>query len=412
MFSIFKKKPQEEISRSNPGYEEKERRTTAAGFILLVIMFVAGLFFGWRALDDLGRIPSRPAALSLCASRYAPGVLIDTPVRPFESQPLYEEYPYGTYDPYGYQNYKNCKFNDLEDKYGVVKVFERQEPLRNQNRDLNRQLSSVRNSLYQVRNQLQSSAREYDLGLQEKQAQIPVPIFPLGASGTKLSDLHNQEARLIEQENGFLAQLNGLSSQIKNLDKELEAAYKPVFEEQNSRLRWYEFLVFLLQLIFVLPLFLLVYRGYLRLHRKNSPYTVIFTAILAVSAVLLLRVILFWFWGLFLAEVIRVLWRWIQQFELLRSIVFYLGMVLSFAVFGGAVYYLQKKIFDPRRVTIRRFRAKQCPHCQTNLDLSIYFCPNCGHQIREKCESCGQARFVGMPACPSCGNKINKESSS
>ncbi|OGL87384.1 hypothetical protein A3I40_03800 [Candidatus Uhrbacteria bacterium RIFCSPLOWO2_02_FULL_48_12] len=91
--------------------------------------------------------------------------------------------------------------------------------------------------------------------------------------------------------------------------------------------------------------------------------------------------------------------------EIIRSLVFYLGMILSFVLFGGAVYYLQKRIFDPRRVAIRRFRLKQCPRCQTNLDLAISFCPQCGHQIKERCASCGQARFVELPACPHCGGR-------
>src|SRR3989338_3518016 len=101
MFSIFRKKEAEQISRTNPGFEEKERRTTAGGFILLVIMFVAGRFFCWRGLDDLGRIPTQPKALSYCASRYQPGELTTALVAPYETSPLYKEYPYGSYDPYG-----------------------------------------------------------------------------------------------------------------------------------------------------------------------------------------------------------------------------------------------------------------------------------------------------------------------
>ena len=72
-------------------------------------------------------------------------------------------------------------------------------------------------------------------------------------------------------------------------------------------------------------------------------------------------------------------------------------------IFGGAVFLLQRKVFDTRRVTIRRFRSKQCPQCQTSLDLAINFCPNCGYQVKALCESCKGARYVGMPVCPACG---------
>ena len=129
------------------------------------------------------------------------------------------------------------------------------------------------------------------------------------------------------------------------------------------------------------------------------------TAMLGVASLLLIRIILVWFYGLFLQQVLEVLIRWFSKYGFFKSILYYFFMAFSFMVFGGAVYFLQKRIFDPRRVAMRRFRAKQCPHCQTSLDLSHDFCPNCGHQIREKCSQCGQARFVGLPHCPSCGVK-------
>ena len=65
----FWKKKEEEISRENPGFEESEHQTPKARVVLLIVMFIAGLFFGWRALDDVGRIPSPPQALSACAYR-------------------------------------------------------------------------------------------------------------------------------------------------------------------------------------------------------------------------------------------------------------------------------------------------------------------------------------------------------
>ena len=199
------------------------------------------------------------------------------------------------------------------------------------------------------------------------------------------------------------AQLSLLREDLKGIDNEIREAYKPVLEEYNKQLRWYDFMVFLLQFVFVLPFFWIVFALYLRQYRKNSPYAVIYLGILGVASILLLRVILMWFWGLFLQSVLETIFRWLAEFELLRSIVFYGGMLLSFAVFGGAVYYLQKKIFDPRRVMLRRFRARQCPHCQTDLNLSGLYCPNCGRQIRDKCPQCAGERFINLPACPHCG---------
>lgn len=402
MFNFFKKN-QEEISRTTPGYEETERKTPITGVILLFMMFIAGMFFGWRALDDLGRIPQAPEPLSACASRYENQgylngdsvYLEESPVRPFNYQPLYYEYDSG-----------KCQFSALEKEYNIAHLFEPRMPLEKELKPFRENLNATENSLNEIRYQLQRATGEYGIGLQEKQAGIvEETLFPTGLFAQSISSLRTQEAEMSAKKSGLDNQISAINTKIKKIDEKLKEAYKPVFKEQNKRLRWYEFKVFILQFLVIFPFFLLVLRGCLRLHRKNSPYTIIFTAMLAVASLLFLRIILFWFWGLFLARILEVLIKWFDKYEIIRTLIFYGGMVLSFAIFGGAVYWLQKKVFDPRRVTIRRFRAKQCPHCQTNLDLTGFYCPNCGSQIKEKCEKCGQARFVGMPNCPNCGDK-------
>lgn len=390
---MFWKKKLDQISRTNPGYEETERRTPKAGVLLLIIMFIGGIFFGWTALDDLSRIPERPKALSYCGTRYYSSYVHGSLVNPHEgAAPLSVEYKdYSNYyEPY---DVATCNFSELEKRHGVVPFFEKRKPLADQISSLGQKLNDINKSLGRAR-------QDYDLGLQERQGNIEKPIFPILPLQQSIPELEAQKSSLTKQ----IAVLN---SQIKEIDDQLTVAYKPVLAEYNTALRWYDFYVFLLQFIFVLPFFYLAFWFYLKLYRKNSPYTIIFLGILAVAAILLLRVILFWFWGLFLERVLETIFRWMAEFRLLRSLVYYGGMVLIFAIFGGAVYLLQKKVFDPRRVILRRFRARQCPHCQTDLNLSHLYCPNCSHQIREKCPQCGGDRFVNLPTCPHCG--LHKE---
>lgn len=404
MFNFFKKiwirqahhGGPEEISRVNPGFEETEQKTPKAGILLLIVMFVAGIFFGWRALDDLGNVPGVPAPLSDCSYRYLDGVTLSGALQtPYVPPPLYQDVG----------DSSRCNFNDLEEQSDIPALIKERQALEEQVLPIQTQFNTIDNNLREVRYQIQQLTGEYQAGLEEKQVKMPQPVFTPEATGQSLASLKVQEGKLLPQREALFKQINEFAPRFKELDDRITTAYKPVFEKQNSRLRWYEFQVFLLQFIFVLPFFWLALREYSRLHAKSSPYTIIAVGILAVAAILLLRVILFWFWDLFLAEVIRNIWRWIQQIQLLRSIIFYLGMVLSFAIFGGAVYWLQKRIFDPRRVMIRRFRSRQCPYCQTDMSLSEFYCPNCGHQLKEKCPNCGEPRFIGLPNCPHCGNK-------
>lgn len=407
MFQFFRKK-QEEISRTEPGFEETERKTPKAGIVLLIIMFIAGIFFGWRALDDLAGVPNAPPPLSNCSYSFRSAYVREGLVRPFEPPPLYDEYGRSYYgDSYvGFSDdYSKCRFNDIEVAHGIPALFAKRQPLLTERDSTSRSMANVGTSLRSTQEQIDRLLKLYGIGLEELEERIDDPLFATPQIRGELQTLLAQEESLKTQRTQLENRLTSLDAQIKASDEELRTAYKPVLKEYNRRLRWYDFQVFLLQFVFTLPFFWFSFRGYRRLHGKNSPYTIIMVGVLAVAAILLLRVILFWFWDLFLARVIQELWRWIQNFRILRSIVFYLGMVLSFAVFGGAVYWLQKRIFDPRRVTLRRFRAKQCPRCQTNLDLSVHYCPNCGYQAKEKCAHCGEMRFVDLPVCPYCGSK-------
>jgi len=352
-----------------------------------------GTFFGWRALDDLGRIPYEPERLSDCSYRYQENIYLEeSPVRPFSPQALYYEY-----------DSSQCVFGKVEKAHNISPFIEKRIALEKKLKPINDKLNEVYRELSEVQGQISRLTGEYGVGLQEKAVRIQKPLFPIEPSGQSIESLRPQEASLLSQKAQLETETNQIRVQIKQIDDKLKEAYKPVFKEQNKLLRWYEFKVFLLQLLFVIPFFLLVFWGYLRLHRKDSPYTIIFTAMVAVAAILAGRVFLFWFWGLFLERVLEILFEWFRKYQLLRSIVFYLGMFLSFALFGGVVYYLQKKIFDPRRVALRRLRAKECPHCRVNLDLSQFYCPNCGHQLREKCKKCGNPRFIDLPVCPYCG---------
>lgn len=397
----FSKKDDGEISRTNPGYEEVERPTPTLGLVLLFVMFIAGLFFGWRALDNLASIPDKPKDLSYCSAYYAPGYIRGSVVSPNNGPALYQ-----AYNQYYLDSYASCTFNTLENKGGIPALFEERKVAKASYDEVYNQFNAVSNDLSSVRDKISRLTGEYGVGLQEKEVGVINPVFPATVSGEQLVALKAEEARLLAKQSDLKISLDTLQkTTIDPIDAKIRVAYVPVFEEQNKDLRWYDFKVFLLQILFAFPLFYFALYYYLRLHRKNSPYTVILTSVVAVAAVLLLRVVLVWFWGLFLEKVLEVIMEWFAQSELIRTLLFYFGMLLSFAALGGAVYFLQKRVFDPRRVSIRRFRQKQCPQCQTNLDLSGDYCPNCGYKVREACASCGKPRFTGMPHCPSCGNK-------
>lgn len=402
MYNPFKKN-KIEISRTTPGYEETERRTPFVGVILLILMFIGGVSFGLSAMDDLSNIPDKPASLSECAYRYETDA---------DGQLIYGEkvptlLPEDMIRSLAYENSNKCaiKLSALEETGGVAKLFDQRIAIERQIEPITKEYIKLDQEISALRAQIDRITGEYSVGLQEKTAGVSAPVFPTTPSQQSITELRQQEVSLVARMAVVTQQVEAFRPSIDSIDKQLVSAYKPVFTAYHRAEKWYEFKVFLLQFLFIIPFFLLAVWKYLELHRKNSPYTVILTTITAVLGLILLKTILFWFWGLFLAEIFRILVKWFGKYHILQSLLLYFGMLLSFVIFGGAVYFLQKRIFDPRRVTIRRFRAKQCPQCQTNLDLADMYCPNCGAHTRSACSHCGKERFVGLPFCPHCGDK-------
>lgn len=383
---MFFSRKKEEISRVNPGFEPEERRTPKAGYILLFLMFLSALFFGWRALDDLQDVPAKPEALSSCAAQFIQYDWSDS------IQYNYERYapPDVAYEEslYPRKPDKGCLFSSYEVKYGVPAVYEKRKAIELRFNNLQLQLQQIVVSLSDYE-------RQYNLALQEKIADEQRKLYPIPVIQQNLENARRVKADLE-------IKIDQARAELKSYDEQLKTLYREVMQDYRTATRWYEFKVFLLEAIFVFPFFLLVLWFYRRLLGKNSPYTIIATALVGVASVLAFRILIVWFWSLFLARLIQAIWEFIQSFALLKSIVFYGGMFLSIALFGGAVYFLQKHIFDPRRVAIRRLREKQCPHCQVSLDLSSEFCPNCGRKIREACTVCHKERWVDFIYCQHC----------
>ncbi len=392
MFNFFKKKNAERIDAARPGFEEEERKTPKAGYLLLFFMFVASLFFGWRAIDDLQDVPARPEALSHCASEFLTVDWEDFGRYGHLNYPVYEPAPRPTKEFYGEPGVEAesppCAFSSYETRYEIPAVMDKRKTVERELRDIETKLGRLISDIAEYE-------RAYGLALQEKIANVGGRIYSIPELQGRLSEMRAERVRLEGERDRFQGELRILGDALKE-------KYKDLWREYRIAWRWYEFKAFLLEAIFVIPFFFGVFYGYRALLAQNSPYTIIFTALVGVSSVLFLRVLLVWFWSLFLARLIQTLWNFIQSFALLKSLVFYSGMLGSIAIFGGAVYYLQKRIFDPRRVAIRRIRQKQCPACQASLDLAAEYCPNCGRKLREKCPACGKERWADFTYCQHC----------
>ncbi len=399
------------------GFEERERKTPIAGYILLIAMAIISWWMGDMALGDLENVPQKPQVLSACSVPYTTYGWQDAwrysgPYYNSEIQLMYEKpSPYPALPLEGTPSWEpeqmriTCQFAELEKKYNIPAVFEQTKSTRDQINALQIQINQKQADLNKTEFDLINVRQAYQLSLSEKIAQVEGKVYSIAELQVKVRNLENKSAMFSKDIGTMQAQAATLASQLEPYNKNLQSLYQKVVSDWRASWRWYELMVFLLQALFIFPFFFVTLKLYFALSAKNSPYTIIATFLLAVASVFVVQISFVYFWSLFLAIILEALWSIIKDSQLLRSLLSYTGMFASIVVLGGAVYILQKKIFNPARVGLRRLRENKCPSCQFSLKLANNFCAHCGAQILEKCAKCQNARYVHLVVCPHCGDR-------
>jgi hypothetical protein len=124
---------------------------------------------------------------------------------------------------------------------------------------------------------------------------------------------------------------------------------------------------------------------------------------MAASSVLLLQIVLVFLYDVLLASWIEAIFAFLSEIAFVRYILYYGGVALTIAVFGGIVYIIQKKIFAPEKVALRRLKDNKCPRCSFSITRKEHFCPSCGLELQKMCGHCGKMRLVHPPHCEHCG---------
>jgi len=384
---LFSKKPEDKIGNSPRkaiGFEPEDKPTPTAGKLLLLIMAVLLIFLGMQGLKDIGNIPTKPETLSYCASS---GI--------------------NATDSYIESGSSNaCKFSKYEVKHKIPEIYQKYSSTTKEAANLNKQKNSINSQIYQIDNQILAAQREYDLSLQENIANENTRIGQTPDQlRQRVQSLQAQKQNLQLSLAPIDAQLNKLQPSITSANKELEAAVKKAKDDYNHDKAIYSLKVFLIQSLFVFPLFFAFLKLYLNLKAKDSPHTVIATTLVGVSGLFVLGISVTYLWSTFLQEILEEVFKLIANLPIFRTVFYYIAMLLIIAIFGGAVYHLQKKIFDPARVQLRRLRAKKCPYCEFPFGFTKDFCPSCGKQLMEKCQKCANQRYTIMRHCPNCGSE-------
>ncbi len=381
-------------------YEEiSEKKTTKIGYFLLILMalFIVGI--SQTVFGDLRSIPERPVTISSCAREFASVLNVQTNTNEYSGY----GYDYGYYSNSSLQK-GNCTFSTYENESGVSSSITSVEPLLKQYFAKSTEVSTLSNTIEQLKYKRSQAVSNYDISLQERQAQIE-GAFDVGTEQNAVVTVDDEIALRQAQVIALTRERDALLAQIQTKVPTYEAQYDKALSLYNKAVNWYRLKVFGLTLLFIIPFFVLSMRYYFRFKKGNSPYTIIAGAIFVASSLLFLQVV-----GMFLYEIIphaliQLIIDIFMQVAILRYVLYYGSVVLVILLFGGIVYVIQKRVYNSAVVAIRRLKDHKCPKCSFTLDNTMVFCPRCGYQVYASCEHCHNARFVDLPVCQACGKR-------
>jgi hypothetical protein len=355
-----------------------ERQTTKIGYVMLFLMVVFVVGIAQTIFFDLGQLVAAPDRPDTCVQRFADDNYVRTTV------PV-------------------CSFGEIDSQMGIDRLITDIKPTFEQVVARNVTIDNLEDDQRRLEREIVTQERAYELSLQETIAdeqelfeanQIQLTISQLrndkAAVDTSLASTKNNRAQLVVS----YAAKRG----------ELRTMYDFAEAEYDRQYGWYRFQVFLLMLVFVVPFFAVTTRYYLKLKRANSPHTIIAGAAMIAAALLFLQVVLLFLYEIIPSYWIEVIFSFFLSMPLLRYVLYYGSIVVIIGVFGGIVYFIQKRIYDPLRVARRALKHSQCPRCDFSITRHDTYCANCALVLRHECHVCSQSRSSHLPVCATCGD--------
>ncbi|MFZ2633685.1 MAG: zinc ribbon domain-containing protein [Desulfosalsimonadaceae bacterium] len=175
--------------------------------------------------------------------------------------------------------------------------------------------------------------------------------------------------------------------------------------------RWefrYPFKELFWQMLFLLPLFIVFYLWSVRSVKKDNRLQVlisshllvivsipIFMKALDVVLTLIPRHFFKKFFALLTALRIIAVWH-------------YLVIVAAIGAALLAIYIIQKKVFNKRRLELKRLAKGLCRHCGKKLPPNAVACPFCGADQMMRCPACDHPTYAAGEYCVACGKDLPK----
>jgi len=378
---IFRRKKIE--TEKNLAWEElSEKQTTKLWYFFSFLMFISIIWSWQRSLWVIHDMVDRPNQPPYC---------VEQVLNVLEKGSNYE---YSTYD---------CNLISLENpKFNLKSEFDNVLPVYRTVLNYRKSIRNLEDSIRSLDYEYSRHRNDYNTALLEDIASNKTKIYDTTKIQNTITRNKDQIIRLEWQIKELQKSIIEIVDKNREKIEKLKLLYKQAEKDYRKAYLWYKFKIAVLSFLFVVTIFAILYKIYVKQKRKNSPYTIIFSIATFAYGLLFLEVSLSFLWDLIPHEFLEWLGKLLNNFMPLLYIVQFLFPIIIIAIFWGLIYKIQKRLYSPENVLKRLIKDEKCPKCWNHVDISRNFCPLCQNQLREKCYNCNHLKIKGMPYCEYC----------
>lgn len=283
-------------------------------------------------------------------------------------------------------------FDQIKNDKELAAVFEDRSKFDRESRDLQRTIGNLKGA--------------YDTSLletiaQQKEGQANVDQIKKDIQGKTdaLNTLRGQISALELKINGH--------EKVRLLWARLESLQPSERDQLRADLRsmyfWHSLKKLGMQMLFLLPLFIVFYAWNNASIRKGRGIQVLVSAhLLVVSFIPIFFKIIETVYDIIPKKLLKRLIELLESFRLV-AIWYYLVIALAVAAAMFVIYIFQKKIFSREKLIARRIAKGQCQQCGKHLPAGSAACTFCGFAQYKACGSCAKPTLVYGKFCRECG---------
>jgi hypothetical protein len=188
-------------------------------------------------------------------------------------------------------------------------------------------------------------------------------------------------------------------------------------KEKVSYIFWQPFKTYIYILMFLLPLLLFFGFFYYTTKKKQLMKLNYNPVIKIISANITFLLLIHFIWYTFIL-IYRIIPHtffkdMIELFESmgLMSILNYMMIALVVSLFGGIIYYIQKRTLAIKQSLPKNIKKQKlisfskCFNCEFKINYQKEHCPFCGITLYTECKNCKIKKIIYEPYCSSCGDE-------